>query len=314
LRSPNKLLRALPAREYQRIVPQLRTVSLAAETALPYCGQTRVYFPGTALCSILNKMTDGSVIEIACVGSEGLVGLSALAAERPLVHNAFVQVGDGTSQYMPMLLFERELARNGELRRIVDRYCQSFVQGMIQLVACNRLHSFQERCSRWLLGAHDRLGRARFELRARFLARAMGVRNSEVAKALMSLEQLGVIKLDATSVTILDDAGLRRLACRCYEATKPGDTEEAPAAQRKPRMLAAAGARILPIRPGVGACTLCGLTTNAPHKSDDECILALDEEIGSLTLRSLTLRKHRAQLLALRVHRCRNILKPSRSS
>jgi hypothetical protein len=314
-RSPNKLLAALPGREYQRIAAQLRTVSLAAETALPHCGQTRVYFPGTALCSILNEMTDGSVIEIACVGSEGLVGLRSLAGECPVGQNAFVQVADGTSQYMPMVLFERELAKNGDLRRVVDRYCQLFLQGMIQSVACNRLHSFQERCSRWLLGAHDRLGRGRFELKARFLARAMGVRNSEVAKALMSLEQVGVIKHDATSVTVLDAVGLRRLACRCYEALKRGGIGEPPATEKRKRPASPhASARILSIRPGVGACTLCGLSTRAPHKSDHECILALDEEIGALTRRSHTLRKYRAQLLADRTYLFRDMLNRSSSS
>lgn len=313
--SPNKLLAALPGREYRRMRPLLRTLSLPAEAALPHCGQTRVYFPGTGLCSIINRMADGSVIEVACVGSEGLVGLNALNGEFPADRNGFVQVGDGTVEYIPLMLFERELARDGELREVVDSYCHSFLEAMIQAVACNRLHTFQERCARWLLSAHDRLGRARFELKTRFLARAMGAKNSEVSAVLANLEQLGVIRHDPVSVTVIDAVGLRRLACRCYDAMKRGYTLAVRLAEKQQRPAAPdIGARILPMRPGVAACTLCGSSAKVPHKNGHDCILALDAEIVALTHRSHTLRKYRAQLLANRAQMFRDILKRSGSS
>ena len=173
--SANKLLAALPRRDYQRLRPLLRTLHLPAETGLPHCGQTRVYFPGTGLCSIINKMADGSGIEVACIGNEGVVGLNALAGESPAERNGFVQVADGTVEYMPAVFFERELARNGRFREVVDRFCHSFLETVIQAVACNRLHTTEQRCCRWLLSVHDRIGRGRFELKVRFLARAMGV-------------------------------------------------------------------------------------------------------------------------------------------
>jgi hypothetical protein len=312
--SPNRLLADLPAREYRRMLPMLRTISLSAESPLPHCGHTRVYFPGTGLCSIINRLDDGSVIEVASVGNEGLVGLSALMAECPSGHNAFVQVGDGTAQYMPAGLFERELARNADLRDIVDGYCQAFLQTMIQSVACNRLHSFQERCCRWLLAAHERLGRVRFELKARFLVRAMGGRNTEVAAVLMSLEQLGLITHDAESVTIVDGVGLRRLACRCYDAMKSGYGRAGPATRKRTPPQREGGAKILPIRPGVGGCTLCGSSAKLPHKTGHECLLALDDEIATLTRRAHALRTYRAQLLANRAQMFRDILKRSRTS
>ena len=158
--SANKLLAALPRREYQRLRPLLRTLHLPAETGLPHCGQTRVYFPGTGLCSIINKMADGSGIEVACIGSEGIVGFNALAGESPAERNGFVQVADGTVEYMPAVFFERELARNGHFREVVDRFCQSFLETVIQAVACNRLHTTDQRCCRWLLSVHDRSGAA----------------------------------------------------------------------------------------------------------------------------------------------------------
>jgi hypothetical protein len=313
--STNKLLAALPARDYARIRPLLRNVTLPAEAALPHCGQTRVYFPATGLCSIINSMADGSAIEVACVGNEGIVGLDSLTLQCPKGRNSFVQVGDGTTQYMPLVLFEHEMARKGEFAAIVDGYCHMFLQMVIHSIACNRLHSFEERCCRWLLSAHARLGRARFELKPRFLARAMGGKNSEVAAVLKSLDDMSIIRHDALSVTIVDSVGLRRLACRCHETHGFINARRFTAAEDpKPVGHRNGGARILPMRPGVGACTLCGLSTNAPHKNAHDCILALDEEIAASTRRTHTLRKYRAQMLASRAQMFRDILKRSRSS
>jgi CRP-like cAMP-binding protein len=311
--SANKLLAALPHREYQRLRPMLRTVHLPAETALPHCGQTRVYFPGTGLCSIINKMADGSGIEVACIGSEGVVGIQALTGDAPAERNGFVQVADGTVEYMPVVLFERELARDGKFRELIDRFCHSFVGTVIQAVACNRLHTTDERCCRWLLGVHDRLGRGRFELKVRFLARAMGVKNSEIAAIVASLEDEGLLQHDGQSITILDTIGLRRHACACYAAMKL--TYSATVRVEKPKAaLPPTTARILPMRPAGNACTLCGSSHRVPHTNTHACILALDEEIASAVQRTHTLRKYRAQLLADRAQLYRNILKRSTGS
>jgi CRP-like cAMP-binding protein len=308
--SRNRLLAALPRSDYQRLRPFLRTLHLTAETGLPHCGQTRVYFPGTGLCSIINKMTDGGGIEVACIGNEGVVGLQSLAGGAPQERNGFVQVADGSVQYLPAVFFERELARNGTFREVVDRFCQSFLETVIQAVACNRLHTTEERCCRWLLGVHDRLGRARFELKARFLARAMGVKNSEVAAIIASLQDQGLVQHDGQSIIIVDPVGLRRLACRCYDAMKRAYATKPTIAQGKNPEVASA-ARVLQMRPGGGACTLCGSSTHVPHRNGHECILALDEESVALVQRTHLLRKYRAQLLASRAHLYREILKRS---
>ena len=308
--SANKLLAALPRREYQRLRPLLRTLHLPAETGLPHCGQTRVYFPGTGLCSIINKMADGSGIEVACIGSEGIVGLNALAGESPAERNGFVQVADGTVEYMPAVFFEREIARNGHFREVVDRFCHSFLETVIQAVACNRLHTTDQRCCRWLLSVHDRIGRGRFELKARFLARAMGVKNSEVAAILASLEEQGLVTHDGQSITILDAIGLRRLACGCYEAMKRTYAPDA-AAEKPTTAVPRPMATVLRMRPGAGACTLCGSSTHVPHMNGHACILALDEEIAGLIQKTHTLRKYRAQLMANRAQLYRDILKRS---
>jgi CRP-like cAMP-binding protein len=308
--SANKLLAALPRREYERLRPLLRTLHLPAETGLPHCGQTRVYFPGTGLCSIINRMADGSGIEVACIGSEGVVGINALTGEAPAERNGFVQVADGTVDYMPVMFFERELARNGRFREVVDGFCSSFLGTVIQAVACNRLHTTDERCCRWLLSVHDRLGRGRFELKVRFLARAMGVKNAEAAAIVASLEEQGLVQHDGQSITILDTIGLRRLACGCYEAMKRTYTADV-AVEAAKAALHPNTARVLRMQRAAGACTLCGSSTGVPHRNSHACILALDEEIASAVQRTHTLRKYRAQLLAERAQLYRNILKRS---
>ena len=92
--SDNKLLAALPRRDFQRLRPVLRTLYLSAEAGLPHCGRTRVYFPGTGLCSVINAMADGGGIEVACIGNEGVVGTYALSGDCRTDGNGFVQVAD----------------------------------------------------------------------------------------------------------------------------------------------------------------------------------------------------------------------------
>ena len=137
-------------------------------------------------------MADGGGIEVACIGNEGVVGLAALAGESPEERNGFVQVADGTVEYMPAVFFERELARNGVLREFVDRFCHSFLETVIHAVACNRLHSAEQRVLRWLLSVHDRLAAGRFELKMRFPRQGDGRQDSEVAAIFASLEEQGL--------------------------------------------------------------------------------------------------------------------------
>jgi hypothetical protein len=309
--SANKLLAALTRRDYQRLRPLLRTLDLRAEMTLPHCGQTRVYFPGTSLCSIITQMSDGSGIEVACIGSEGVVGLNTLTGETPANRNGFVQVGNGTVEYLPVVLFERELARNGRFREVVDQFCHTFLETVIQAVACNRLHSTHERCCKWLLNVHERIGRGRFELRARFLARAMGVKNSEIAGILSALEAQELITHDGDSITILDPIGLRRQTCGCYHAPQRASATALDAPKPPPEDEQVRSARVLQMRPASGVCTQCGSVTNLPHTSTHACILAVDQEIAGLVQRTHTLRKYRAQLLASRAQLYRDILKRS---
>lgn len=307
--SPNKLLASLPREHYARLLPDLRTVRLANDAPLPHCGETRVYFPGTGLCSITSSMTDGALIEIASVGNEGLVGLTTLTGEAPRRHT-FLHVGEGTAQWMPLVLFERQLAQEEGMRQLVDRFTRIFLETMIQAVACNRLHSLPERCARWLLTTHDRLGRAKFEMGPRTLGRVLGVKPGAIEPIVMNFERLGLISQNRQTFTIFDAVGLKRLACRCYESLKRGYTEVNAQTPETSPLPPSETAKIIRMRPaGDTGCMLCGLTVHLPHKSSHECLVALDQELEQMFKRMQSLRTMRKTLLMQRLSMYRSFLK-----
>jgi hypothetical protein len=279
-----------------------------------------VYFPGTGVCSITDRMSDGAAIEIASVGSEGIVGLNALTGETLPGRQTFVQVGDGTAQWMPLGVFEREIGRNDALRGLADRFCQNFLESMMQLVVCNRLHTLTQRCSRWLLTTHDRLGRVRFEMHPSGLARVFGVSPADLAGVTGRFEQLGLASFEERSITIFDAFGLERLTCPCYRALKrayewqpasvvadtpPGDAADESARQPLP-------ARILQMpAAGPACCALCGTAVNLPHKSETECLIALDAEAARLCEQLRMLRRRRIAVVERRLSMYRSFLRNS---
>ena len=218
-----------------------------------------------------------------------------------------MQVGDGYAEYIPSVLFERELARSGALRDMVDRFSNTLIQAMVQGVACNRFHPPEQRASRWLLGVHDRLGRNHFELRTGFLAHVTGAKHQDALQILKTLDDEGLVRHDGQFITILDAVGLRRRSCRCYEAIRRAYGHEPPA---RPRPASSERrATVVRMPRGVGACTLCGSNVRVPHRDLHQCMLALDEELEALVLRTHMLRKYRAQLLQDRLQVFRNTLK-----
>ena len=154
-------------------------------------------------------------------------------------------------------------------------------------------------------------------MRSNTLARVLGIKPTELAAVVMNFEQLGVIKQDEQTFTIFDAVGLKRLACPCYSALRRGYTEalvnDDPArdAERGDGAQTAT-AKILSIRlPGESTCMLCGSTTRLPHKTDHECIVALDVEIRTLFAKVKALRERRMLMHTRRLNMYRGVLKNS---
>lgn len=216
-RGENRLLQALPRREYQRLLPDLEPVSLAAGQSIyePNQAIPHVYFVQSGVISLVSRMEDRTVVEVATVGNEGMVGLPVFLGSDTIPLQAFVQIPGAALRMRSGRL--REEAGNGNgLTALLQRYTQTLFVQVAQGAACNRVHSIEERCARWLLTTHDRVGADQFPLTQQFLAQMLGVRRAVVNRAARALQQEGLIRYRRGTMTILDRAGLEAAACECY--------------------------------------------------------------------------------------------------
>jgi CRP-like cAMP-binding protein len=213
----NRLLDALPPAEAEQLLPQLRPVHLGRAQQLYTVGEpiTQVYFPLTALVSLLIVLEDGRQIEMAAVGREGCVGLPLALGVDSDGHQAVVQIA-GEALLLGADAFQSALAALPGLRRLLGRYAMVLLTQSGQSAACNSLHPIGERCARWLLDASTRVGADAFALTHDFLAAMLGVHRPSVTLAVGILQHAGLITYQRGRVTILDRARLEAATCECY--------------------------------------------------------------------------------------------------
>ena len=218
----NQLLASLPFEDYQRVSSDLTWRPLKVRQVLHKHGEpvSEVFFPGRSVCSITNTMEDGSVVEVATVGREGLIGISAVFGAPVATGEAFVQVADEPAAVMGVDAFRREMERRGAFYDRVTRYSQAFVSMLMQSVACNGLHSAEQRCCRWLLMTHDRIGSDEFPLTHEFLAIMLGVRRPTVTLVMADLTRAGIVSHVRGHIRIVDRKGLEAASCECYRNTR----------------------------------------------------------------------------------------------
>ena len=302
--SSNRLLAALPADEYHRLMPELHTIHLRDGESLPHCGAARVYFPERGFCSVRKVMPDGRAIEIASVGNEGVVGLSALSASLEVDKNDYVQIADGSARFMLLGAINRELAQAGTLRRLVERFSRALLESIIRSAACNGRHTAEHRCVRWLLTAQDRIGRPQFELTHHSLGLAVGLKKSKVAIVLRRLSKLNIVETAGGMVTIVDRAALQHLACDCYNRMKcERDEALPPATAHRPGRRA----NVIQLVPDV-MCSRCHSAANLPHDSEHDCIVSIDAEMRVLVTRTAKLHALRKTLVEERLRAMREYL------
>ena len=221
-RQPNGLLRALSAADYELLVPHLRRVALTAgETISDSLARPRhVYFPETAVLSLIIVMDDAAAVEAASVGNEGVVGLSVFLGAGAMSTRCLAQIA-GDAQRLPVSALARAVTSSPGLARLLGRYTQAFINGLAQSVACNRLHNIDQRCARWLLMTHDRVGGGdAFDLTQEFLSYMLGVRREGVSGASRALQHRGIIRYRRGHIAVLDRPALERAACECYGETR----------------------------------------------------------------------------------------------
>jgi CRP-like cAMP-binding protein len=218
----NQLLDRLPKAEYQRLLPLLKPVKLALEQVLyEVRGSIEyAYFPIRAVTSALTVMQDGTGIEVATIGNEGLVGhTAAFGSGRTSPNKLIVQIGDGGLRIEARAL-RTEAARGGPFLDLLDAYHSAFMAQVSQSVACNGLHRLEQRCCRWLLMTRDRVGSDDMRLTHEFLSIMLGARRASVTEVLRPLQEAGLVQSRRGRISILDGAGLEEQACECYQVVK----------------------------------------------------------------------------------------------
>jgi CRP-like cAMP-binding protein len=217
----NHLLRALPPAESQRWFPLLETVDLPLGTVLYESGGTlsHVYFPTTAIVSLLYVMENGASAEIAVVGNEGILGISLFMGGESTPSRAVVQsAGQGLRLRAPLM--KEEFNRAGPVLHLMLRYTQALITQMAQTAVCNRHHSLDQQLCRWLLLSLDRLEGNELIMTQELIANMLGVRREGVTEGALKLQHAGLIKYSRGHITVLDRSGLEQRSCECYAVVK----------------------------------------------------------------------------------------------
>ena len=217
----NHLLAALPPAEYERLLPELELFPLPLGHVLHESGiqMRHVYFPTTAIVSLLYVMENGASAEIAVVGNEGVVGVALLMGGETTLNRAVVQSA-GYCYRLKGQLLNDEFFLAGPMQRLLLRYTQALFTLMSQTAVCNRHHSLDQQLCRWLLLTLDRLPSNRINMTQEMIANMLGVRREGVTEAAGKLQRAGLIEYQRGKITVLDREGLEERVCECYAVVK----------------------------------------------------------------------------------------------
>lgn len=218
--SRNRILAALPSAEFDRVASDLEPFALPINTVLYEANSpiTHAYFPISGCVSMVNAMEEGAV-EVGTIGYEGWAGLPLLLGDDRMPTRAFVQL-TGDSYRMTAAAFARAVDKNATFARLLNRHSLALFNQAAQSVACNRLHTLESRCARWLLMTHDRMRLEEFVLTHEFLSYMLGVHRPAVTLAAGVLQRAGLIRYTRGRVTVVDRRGLEAVSCACYEITR----------------------------------------------------------------------------------------------
>jgi len=217
----NKLLAALPDTEWQNLLPHLEWVDLPLGKVIYESGTTlsHVYFPTTAIVSLLYVMENGSSAEIAVVGNEGIVGISLFMGGESTTSRAVVQ-SSGEGFRLNAKFLKKEFNRSDPLMHLLLRYTQALITQMSQTAVCNRHHSVDQQLCRWLLLSLDRLPSNELVMTQELIANMLGVRREGVTEEAMKLQKAGLISYVRGRITVLNRLGLENRSCECYAVVK----------------------------------------------------------------------------------------------
>ncbi|MBP1151139.1 helix-turn-helix domain-containing protein [Methylocaldum sp. RMAD-M] len=210
----NRLLTQLSPGEIERLTPHLEITRISPKT--PLCTQAYLYFPTTALVSIIYTLASGSTVEIGVIGNDGVVGLNTFLGGTAPGQEVCTLAGDAFRIKLASL--HAEYCRGDLLQRVLLRYSQAFLAQVAQAAVCNRFHSMEQRLCRWLLLRLDRLSSNEIAVTQDGIANMLGGRRATVTVAAGHLQEMGLIVCYRGRITVLDRSGLEAAVCECYWA------------------------------------------------------------------------------------------------
>lgn len=217
----NRILAALPKKEYQRLFPRLEKFELIYTEDIYHIGKpiNSVYFPDSGIVSLLSAVEDKATLEVGIVGNEGMVGIPVFLGSKQSDNYAVVQ-GNGLALKMSAADFLKECALGGKLPQMLQRYTYSLLMQISQSAVCNRYHTIKPRLARWLLMSQDRMQTDEFQITQEFLSNMLGVRREAVNQAARSLQEKKLISYSRGLIKIFDRPALEKAACQCYRLIK----------------------------------------------------------------------------------------------
>jgi CRP-like cAMP-binding protein len=211
----NRILAAWPTTEISRLLPHLSPLILRQKQML-LDGKTRyAYFLEDGIASVVATVKDGTTVEIGVIGFDGVVGIPILLGAGSSPGRTFIQIA-GSGFRIESAVLKEEFERPGELRKHLQKYVQACLVQTSQTAVCNRLHSIEERLSRWLLTCRDRMKSDRLNLTQEFLGQMLGAPRTTVTLAAGLLQRAQLIDYSRGIVTVRNRKGLEDTACECY--------------------------------------------------------------------------------------------------
>ena len=214
----NSLLAALPSGVRDRVASSSYKKQLAHGEVLQRPGAEilSVYFPIDCLISITVTMDESQTAEAGIVGSREMVGLNAFMGGRETTQTEYICQFAGTAVQVPADILLKEFDGSKEVRDVLLKYTQAYIAQLSQNVACNRLHTLEQRLPRWLLECRDRLQTDNFEITHEFISHMLGVRRAGITEAAQSLQQRGIIESSRGAIRIKDTLALETASCECF--------------------------------------------------------------------------------------------------
>jgi CRP-like cAMP-binding protein len=217
----NQLLGALEPGSRKRIDPHLEAVEFKLGEMVCDAGGLlkHAYFPQGSVLSLLTVLENGAAIETANIGREGAFGLFAAMYSRVSFNRCIVQL-EGHTVRCPIQLLQYEFKNSEHVRDLFVSYSETLLSQIQQTVACNAMHTTEERMCRWLLMMHDRAGQEALPYTHEFLSHILGANRKSVTLAAQSMQNAGLISYHRGKMQVLDRTGLEKASCECYAVVK----------------------------------------------------------------------------------------------